>query len=343
MAEHLAVDQVEQIPKTPSDNIHFSYGGESITASCMYVKQLQTVREVETKADYDQACDELVKLKRRSRERGGTDLADLVQLKWRKAKSDWSRRFSDIKERNKQKELWQTTKSDYHSEMTMYFIKILTGVKWVFENNIAHSKLKLDNIIMERNVQGSFEPKVIAFNYESNTKQMPLDLQAPAFASPERVFFNKRRMTYVNYNVQKDDVWQLGCILYMMLAHQAPYKAISSSDYSFRCITNGTFASESPSESAGEQQSKTLKQYLKDQQVLFMFNPQALDLLQRIFVPEADRILLEDIFLHPWLTKELESMMKNGDFEDDMRQMINGIFERSKAMEKSMKMASEEQ
>lgn len=265
---------------------------------CPYVKQLKTVKRIETEEDYIKACNDLARLKKRSRRRGGTDLADLVQAEWRNARKEWSEEISTDKKN------WKTEKSPYHRRMTKIFVKILCAVKYMNLYHVAHSKLKLDNILV--NTKDDVEiVQVIAYMYQVKEGHLSA-AETPAYSSPEAVFFKKRRLTYPTYNIEKDDVWQLGCIIFMMLAHQLPYDAGSESDPNFRYATSGTFSPESP----GNKGKESLKKLLKFYKVLPMFNDNAIDLLIKIFVPENDRIAVDGIFQHPWLQEELQELIR---------------------------------
>lgn len=280
---------------------------------CPYVKQLKTVKQIETEEDYIKACNDLARLKRRSRRRGGTDLADVVQGEWRNALRLWRDEIKGDKKK------WKTQKSKYHRDMTVIFVKILCAVKYTNMYHLAHSKLKLDNILFHAKEDAEIV-QVIAFNYQI---QQPKITRAEtpastAFSSPESIFFKRdRRLTYPTYNIEKDDVWQLGCIIFMMLAHQLPYEAGSACDPNFRHATSGSFSNKK--DESGEKHC--LKKLLKFYKVLPMFNDDAIDLLVKIFRPEADRIELDDIFHHPWLKKELEELSETGEldwFEDTL-------------------------
>jgi len=280
---------------------------------CPYVKQLKTIKHITTEEDYIKACNDLARLKRRSRRRGGTDLADLVQAEWRTARKKWGEEVSESEDRKK----WKTTKSAYHKRMTKIFVKILCGVKYMNLYHVAHSKLKLDNIL----VSDGDLVQVIAFNYQTEENAAVKNRDSVDFSSPEAVLLKReRRLTYPTYNIEKDDVWQLGCIIFMMLAHQLPYEAGSASDPNFRYATSGSFSKEKE-----DANKECLKKLLKFYKVLPMFTDSAIDLLKKIFKPEKERVSLDDIFRHPWLQEELTELVQEGSldwFDDTLTPII---------------------
>jgi len=282
---------------------------------CPYVKQLKPIKHIiRTEKDYIEACDHLLTLKKRNRTRGGTDLADVVQAEWKAAKKSWTA------EVNAGKKKWRTTKSPYHERMTKMFVKILCAVKYMNMYHVAHSKLKLDNILVSDEDKDLVQ--VIAFNYQTEEKEEVNLVKSPDYSSPEAFVFKKeRRLTYPAYTIEKDDVWQLGCIIFMMLAHQLPYEAGSVLDPKFCHATSGTFNKEKCDGS-----KECLKKLLKHYKVLPMFTDSAIDLLKSIFQPEDDRVSLDGIFKHPWLQKELTEMKQDGSL-DWFKDTLAGILQ----------------
>lgn len=98
-----------------------------------------------------------------------------------------------------------------------FFYKILKGVDYLHENQIIHRDLKLDNILIDRNMN----PKICDFGissvYDPNKKIIDTG-GTPAYLSPEVI------KAEGNVNL-KSDIWSLGILLYLLGYGVVPFQA----------------------------------------------------------------------------------------------------------------------
>eukprot|EP00483_Globobulimina_turgida_P004884 UN04893 len=102
------------------------------------------------------------------------------------------------------------------------------------------------------------------------------------YKSPEVVGEKKR------FDAKKNDVWCVGVCLFMMIAGIKPWNIADKSDNAFMCIMNGK-----------------LMYLLCRWNILDRFDSNLIDLLQSIFRYEADRICLNKIKKHPWISPKM--------------------------------------
>lgn len=92
--------------------------------------------------------------------------------------------------------------------MKNFFYKILKGIEYLHLNNVIHRDLKLDNILIDKNMN----PKICDFGISSEydkTKKILDTGGTPAYLSPEVIKAEGDVCL-------KSDVWSLGILLYLL-------------------------------------------------------------------------------------------------------------------------------
>jgi len=98
-----------------------------------------------------------------------------------------------------------------------FFRKIVKGVGYLHSKNILHRDIKLDNILLDKNLN----PKIIDFGISSiysKYKKIYDTAGTPVYLAPE-VITAKGEIS------MKSDVWSLGVLLYLLTYGVVPFKA----------------------------------------------------------------------------------------------------------------------
>lgn len=96
-------------------------------------------------------------------------------------------------------------------------MKIILGVKSLHKQGVIHRDIKLDNILLDKNMN----PKLIDFGISSFYDPQVLIYDTggtPAYLAPE-VIKAEGKIT------PKSDVWSLGVLLYLLTYGVVPFKA----------------------------------------------------------------------------------------------------------------------
>ncbi|XP_066923330.1 serine/threonine-protein kinase Chk2-like [Clytia hemisphaerica] len=100
-----------------------------------------------------------------------------------------------------------------------FFKQILMGVKFLHENNIIHRDIKADNILLHRNPDVSFVAKITDFGA---SRHLSPQSQCLSPVGTEHYWAPEVNSGF-GYTKQAD-LWSLGCLLFVMLFGQTPYK-----------------------------------------------------------------------------------------------------------------------
>lgn len=96
------------------------------------------------------------------------------------------------------------------------FKQIVMGLDYLHQNNIAHRDMKLENILLDANMN----VKIIDFGFSLETspdKTLDTFCGTPSYMAPELA--SKR-----NYYGNHIDIWAAGILLYVLLAGYFPFK-----------------------------------------------------------------------------------------------------------------------
>ena len=145
---------------------------------------------------------------------------------------------------------------------------------------IVHRDIKAENIMVDKN----FECKLIDFgfaSYEDNDK-LSNYCGTPTYMAPEI----KKGL---EQNGQQTDVFALGVVMFIVVRGLFPFSEATDKDHWYKMIKNGTFETYF----SKIDKNNTLSDQFKD-------------LIVQLFAENGeDRITIEQIRQHPWLTGEI--------------------------------------
>jgi len=161
------------------------------------------------------------------------------------------------------------------------FQQLIIGLDYCHRRGVANRDLKLENLLMDQDVNGK-KPllKICDFGYSKHemNSSAKSGVGTPIFMAPEIVFSGK------TYDAKRADLWSVGVILYAQIYGRYPFDVKD-------------------------------KQYAqKFQHAVYLLPPEipasdaCKDLLTRLLVADPDkRISLQGILGHPWFLETLPS------------------------------------
>jgi len=182
--------------------------------------------------------------------------------------------------RLKQEEI--TEPNEWIKVVQHMFEQMVSCTAWMHSKGVCHLDMSLENaMIASRSKKHGNQIKIIDFGlaryYPDNKFTHNKRVGKTGYMAPE-VF---KRQTY---DPRAADIWSLGVMLFMMLIGAPPYQMPSPSNPAFNFIVNGR-----------------LRDVLKHWKRLRCINKDALDLLNKIFKYEANRITMEQLLDHPFV------------------------------------------
>lgn len=119
------------------------------------------------------------------------------------------------------KDFLKARKSNWPSvkEIKVLFRKIVEGVKYLHEKDIAHRDLKLMNIV----VNDLNNPKIVDFGFArvGVNENFESGCGTPSYMAPELL------VTSATKNAGKADIWALGVILFYLLTRTYPFRSLN--------------------------------------------------------------------------------------------------------------------
>eukprot|EP01083_Nonionella_stella_P035887 97881_1 len=168
-------------------------------------------------------------------------------------------------------------RSDWMRTCGAIFKQICEATHWIHSKGYCHLGLALEHIAIDKELK----IKLIRFDMMKEYKNVELKTTpwSKVYASPE--LYAKQV-----FDGQMADIWSLGICLFMMLIGGPPFKAPKRDDRAFQFIIHGR-----------------LMDVLRHWKRLCCVTDDALDLLNRILKPEGNRITLDQVMNHPFLTR----------------------------------------
>ena len=165
------------------------------------------------------------------------------------------------------------------------FMKIVIGVKYLHDNNIAHCDLKPENILLDK----YFNPKIndFGFSQEFDGKNGNFLVHkgsgTPIYSSPDvRLAFTK------GYDGIKNDIFSLGILLFVITVGDFPFKSATYSDDKYKFIIKGRY------------------KYFWDNFDHLNLSDKFKDLINKLIsLNPAKRLSIDEILKHSWLVEQL--------------------------------------
>ena len=142
--------------------------------------------------------------------------------------------FNGISLSDYYKKNWKSEDLSKQKEKTYKIIlrQIFEAINYLHKNNIAHLDIKLDNILINKNLEiklidfgfGIYDPKKELNNFFGGT---------PSYMSPEIVL----KRPYISI---LSDIWSLGVLVFKLFCNEYPFKGMTEKDL-YNCIKKGKY------------------------------------------------------------------------------------------------------
>lgn len=179
----------------------------------------------------------------------------------------------------------QSEKIAWFKIVQQIFKQLVEGVHYLHSKRVCHRDLSLENILLT----GDGNVKIIDFGVAKRYPKSNQTFLSSAGFVGKQGYCAPEIYCGETYDGRKADVWSLGVILFMLLTGAPPYHFPVNTDAGFRLIIGGRL--------------EKMLEHWKRQIPL-----EALDLLTKIFVEKENRILIDDVIDHPWV-----SILRNAD------------------------------
>jgi len=218
--------------------------------------------------------------------RGGELFEYIKGLHADSALSTWTRRQAQLP----QKPLAEA--NQWIKEVQHMFYQVASFTAWMHSKGVCHLDMSLENaMIGSRSKKRGVEVKIIDFGVAKHYPNRKFVANTPVgktgYMAPE--VFNRK-----TYDPRAADIWSIGVMLFMMLIGAPPYQVPKRSNPAFNFIVKGR-----------------LGDVLKHWKRLGCITEDALDLLNKIFKYEPERIKMEQILAHPFLKEQAASDKAN--------------------------------
>merc|ERR1712130_628185 len=165
------------------------------------------------------------------------------------------------------------------------FWQVASCTAWFHSKRVCHLDMSLENAMIGKNSKKTgVEIKIIDFGvaklYENGKFEANKPVGKTGYMAPE--VYNKKK-----HDPRAADIWSIGVMLFMMLIGAPPYQIPQRSNPAFNFIVKGR-----------------LGDVLKHWKRLGCVTEDALDLMNRIFKYEPERIKMEQLLAHPFLKEQ---------------------------------------
>lgn len=189
-----------------------------------------------------------------------------------------------------------------------YFKQLAIGVNHIHSRNISHRDLSLENLMLDKDGNLRIIDFGLAKAWKGDnwrcgpgiTQEGPVGKHGywsyECNSAMERVDARRRPLPAAqqpSYDSRANDVWSIGVILYMMLFGIPPFEVPHEADKSFAYLWRHGVHTNLKWQTHRWWNAPPHRDYTT------MASPMAVDLLQKIFRPEAERITMEQILQHP--------------------------------------------
>jgi serine/threonine protein kinase len=200
-----------------------------------------------------------------------------------------------VKNVREQDQQCQVTPNEWSVHVQSMFRQMVSTVSWMHSHGVAHLDLSLENTMLASVNEHQVIVKLIDFGLAKHFKlneRFSEKVGKEGYMAPE-VYAKK------GYLPEKADIWCLGVMLYMMLVGASPYAFPGSLNSAFRLIISGR-----------------LRVLLEHWKILPLVPVDALDVMEKIFKPEDERISMHELKQHQYVKLETPvSNDKDGDVE----------------------------
>jgi len=247
----------------------------------------------------------------------GQDYLTMISPQYRRFIPLWVQTLKKVRasERNRYK---QTHRSPWETYRGIEWLQQVRAVYDMHLMGIAHRDMKLENVVYENIGKNYFKTKCIDFGvayrfgmWERDEMRCRDSVGTLQYMSPECFVAGRKNKALTHklniqdcttYSAKANDVWCLGMMFFSMVAGEQPYRTIGIADKQFQYITAGKYLSPNDRNSLNYNiPSNSILALLKSMRRHMMITDHAINLMSKIFVPEKERITMEEIFEHPWV------------------------------------------
>jgi serine/threonine protein kinase len=168
-----------------------------------------------------------------------------------------------------------------------YFTSMLLGVAYMHGLGLAHLDISLENLLMTEDDQLKICDHGVTRHLAYDNANPPCVLPfAPAENKPGKMgYMAPEIFASHSFSGPMADVWSMGIVLFTMVFGVPPYQIPSLSDQRFALIFRDD-----------------IYRLLRAWNMTTVASAGVVDLIQRMLRPEAVRISVDGILLHPWIT-----------------------------------------
>jgi len=186
-----------------------------------------------------------------------------------------------VKNAAKQEQKCETTPNEWSLCVQSMFRQMVDTVSWMHLHGVSHLDLSLENTMLASVID----------KHQANIKI--IDFGVAKFFKADQKFNEKvGKVGYMapevyakkEYLPEKADIWCLGVMLFMMLVGAPPYEFASPTNPAFRFIIAGR-----------------LRDVLTHWRRLPLVSADALNVMEKIFKPENERITMEELRQHKYV------------------------------------------
>ena len=165
------------------------------------------------------------------------------------------------------------------------FYQIVQGVKYLHDNNIAHCDIKPENVLLDKN----FNAKLNDFGFSQKFSGEKGDYLLHQFSGSKIYSSPETKFAYTKgFDGIKNDVFSLGVLLFGITIGNFPFQRASYSDEKYKFIIK-----------------KNYKRFWEYFDYIYI-SEEFKDLINNLIcITPSQRLSIEQILVHPWLTQNL--------------------------------------